>query len=186
MFPKNKTGQIAYWILFSIFAIGSAIVRSHDFGKYPADIFCDESSAAIEATELMENGTDHIFYPIIFITTYGIYWIFSKREFWGMAISAAYGVYFAFFCYRYYYSDTRMAINQAFDRELEKSLQRAFEIPGGLCISVVQYQFNFQIAEFNTMYLLRLPYRYYSGQMTTEELTVRKVQVTLESRLIND
>lgn len=59
MFSKNKTGQLIYWSLFAIFVAGAILVRMHDFGKYPADINCDESMAAVEAMALVENGTDH-------------------------------------------------------------------------------------------------------------------------------
>ena len=82
-----------------------------------------------------------------------------------------YGIYFAFFCYRYFYSEDRIFINYTYDQGLEKTLQQAYSYQEELCISTHQYRNDFKITEINTLYLLKLPYPYYSGEMTKEELT---------------
>lgn len=113
---------------------------------------------------------NHIYYPLILVSGYGIYWIYTKKKFLGIVITACYGVYFAFFCYRYFYSEDRTFINYTYDKGLEKALNQAFEYPGEICISTHQYRNDYKITEINTLYLLKLPYDYYSGQMSQEEL----------------
>jgi hypothetical protein len=53
---------------------------------------------------------------------------------------------------------------------LEKTLQQAYSYQKELCISTHQYRNDFKITEINTLYLLKLPYSYYSGEMTEDEL----------------
>lgn len=113
---------------------------------------------------------NHIYYPIILVTAYGIYWVCTKTKLMRAVIPICYGVYFVFFCYRYFYSEDRTFIEYTFDKGLEKSLQQAFEIPGKICISTYQYRNDFPITEINTIYLLKLPYRYYTGQMDEKDL----------------
>ncbi|GAP39184.1 glycosyltransferase family protein [Flexilinea flocculi] len=113
---------------------------------------------------------NHIYYPLILVTAYGIYWVFSKNHYFGIFISLSYGVYFSFFCYRYFYSEDRTFINYTYDQGLEKTLQQANSYQKELCISTHQYRNDFKITEINTLYLLKLPYSYYSGEMNEDEL----------------
>ncbi len=125
---------------------------------------------------------NHIYYLIIFVTAYGIYEVFTKKRNWGYLIFICYGVYFAFFCYRYYYSEDRTVVNYTFDKGLKEAMHQAFEIPGKICISQYQFHRSFNTTEISTIYLLRLPYRYYSGQMSDEELAASAYLLPYEEK----
>ena len=125
---------------------------------------------------------NHIYYPLILFTAYGVYWIFLKSHSLGIFISFCYGIYFVFFCYRYFYSEDRTFINYTYDQGLEKTLVQASSYQGELCISTHQYRNDYLITEINTRYLLKLPYSYYSGGMTAEEITASGYGLSYQER----
>ena len=69
-FLQTHKQTLLFYCSLILFVIIALFVRLHDFGTYPADINCDEAMAAVEATALIENGTDQYgtSYPVYFET----------------------------------------------------------------------------------------------------------------------
>ena len=168
------------FLIVGIIKIFQLAIQKSEPGTYNYQKICSIiliiNLAASLLTGLIINNVNvtrmnHIYYLLILFTAYGIYWVFLKNHYFGIFVSFCYGIYFAFFCYRYFYSEDRIFINYTYDQGLEKTLQQAYSYQEELCISTHQYRNDFKITEINTLYLLKLPYPYYSGEMTKEELT---------------
>lgn len=127
--------------------------------------------SAMLIIDINVNRVNSIFYPLIIFGAIGIFSIFQKKQFWGIVLAGVYGVYFLFFCYRYFYSDDRFYLNYTFDKGFTKAISQTVQYPSQpVCISTNLYRPDEKIVSVYLKYNLQLPYRYYANLMTAEEL----------------